>query len=91
MYFGIATNSHGCVLTHIDDCYRPSLGILSPRASTFGYENSFDITNAGTLQAIAENIFRDKMNETSPSTTLEDFFGKGMMIVAFYFISEMFP
>jgi hypothetical protein len=50
----------------------------------------FDITNAGTLQAIAEYISRDKMNETSPSTTLEDFFGKGMMIVAFYFISEMF-
>lgn len=51
----------------------------------------FDITNAGTLQAIAEYISRDKMNETSPSTTLEDFFGKDMMIVAFYFISEMFP
>jgi hypothetical protein len=29
----------------------------------------FDITNAGTLQAIAEYISRDKMNETSPSTT----------------------
>jgi len=51
----------------------------------------FDITNAGTLQAIAEYISRDKMNETSPSTALEDFLGKGMMIVALYFISEMFP
>lgn len=48
----------------------------------------FDITNAGTLQAIAGYISRDKMNETSPSTALEYFFGKGTMIVAFYFISE---
>ena len=34
-----------------------------------------DITNAGTLQAVSEYIFRHKMNATSPSTALDDFFG----------------
>ena len=33
-----------------------------------------DITNAGTLQAVSEYIFSQKMNATSPSTALEDFF-----------------
>jgi hypothetical protein len=34
-----------------------------------------DITNAGTLQAVSEYIFSQKMNATSPSTALDDFFG----------------
>jgi hypothetical protein len=34
-----------------------------------------DITNTGTLQAVSEYIFSQKMNATSPSTALDDFFG----------------
>jgi hypothetical protein len=43
-----------------------------------------DITNAGTLQAVSECIFSQKMNATSPSTALDDFFGTGMTIFFFY-------
>ena len=42
-----------------------------------------DITNAGSLQAISEYIFRHKMIGTSPSTALDDFYGTGMIIVFF--------
>ena len=51
-----------------------------------------DITNAGTLQAVCEYIFRHKMNATSPSTALDDFFGTGMTIVYFFinFQKEIF-
>ena len=44
----------------------------------------YDITNAGTLQAVSEYIFSQKMNATSPSTAFDDFFGTGMTIVFFY-------
>ena len=47
-----------------------------------------DITNAGTLQAVSEYIFRHKMNATSPSTALDDFFGTGMTIVYFLLTSK---
>jgi hypothetical protein len=43
-----------------------------------------DITNAGSLQAISEYIFRHKMNGTSSSTALDDFYGTGMIIVFFF-------
>jgi hypothetical protein len=42
-----------------------------------------DITNAGTLQAVSEYILSHKMNATSPSTPLDDFYGTGMTIVFF--------
>ena len=69
-----------CLLTliiAIDDGLYPR---EPPHSDT---KTHFDITNAGTLQAIAEYISRDKMNETSPSTTLQDFFGKGMILLYF--------
>ena len=44
-----------------------------------------DITNAGSLQAISEYIFRHKMNGTSSSTALDDFYGTGMIIVFFFY------
>jgi hypothetical protein len=47
-----------------------------------------DITNAGTLQTVSEYIFRHKMNATSPSTALDDFFGTGMTIVYFLLTSK---
>ena len=48
-----------------------------------------DITNAGSLQAISEYIFfRQKMNGTSPSTALDDFYGTGMIIVFFVLTSK---
>ena len=48
----------------------------------------FDITNAGTLQAVSEYIFSQKMNATSPSTALDDFFGTCMTIVFFLLTSR---
>jgi hypothetical protein len=47
-----------------------------------------DITNAGSLQAISEYIFRHKMNGTSSSTALDDFYGTGMIIVFFLLTSK---
>jgi hypothetical protein len=49
---------------------------------------STNLTNAGTLQAVSEYIFRHKMNATSPSTALDDFFGTGMTIVYFLLTSK---
>ena len=55
---------------------------LPPHSTT---KTHADITNAGTLQAVSEYIFRQKMNGTSPSTALDDFYGTGMIL--FFFIN----